>query len=185
MPNRSVRLPDRETVTPDTVSILREQYGPRVIIPLDRVMEDYFPGLSQEHLLRLGVPVVRIFDSTEAPLGVGFVDLAEHLDRRNGTPPRNDNEQEPAPSGFVYLIGFDNWVKIGYTAKSVKQRMDGLQTAIPIKLQLINSMPGTMRLEANLHQRFAEYRRQGEWFVREGELEAWIMAGCRDAGEAS
>lgn len=73
---------------PTTVALLREQYGPRVIIPLDRVMEDYFPGLSQEHLLRrvgegkLALPVVRIDASQKAAKGVALVDLASYLDRR-------------------------------------------------------------------------------------------------------
>ena len=71
-----------------TVAILREQYGPRVIIPLDRVMEDYFPGLSQEHLLRrigegkLNLPVVRIDASQKSAKGVALIDLATYLDQR-------------------------------------------------------------------------------------------------------
>lgn len=177
------RSPEPAALT--TFAVLREQYGPRVIIPLDRVREDFFDGMSQEHLLRLGIPIVKVADFPGALQGVTPFDLAAYLDHKNGVEPRNDNAEDAAPSGFVYLIGFDNWVKIGYTAKSVKQRMDGLQTAIPIKLQLINSMPGTMKLEAMLHQRFAEHRRQGEWFVREGSLSEWIEAGCRDMGEAS
>ncbi len=31
---------------PTTVALLREHYGPRVIIPLDRVREDFFDGMS-------------------------------------------------------------------------------------------------------------------------------------------
>lgn len=77
-----------EPAVPTTAAILREQYGPRVIIPLDRVMEDYFPGLSQEHLLRrigegkLDLPVVRIDASQKAAKGVALMDLAAYLDRR-------------------------------------------------------------------------------------------------------
>ena len=86
MKARSMRLP--EPSAPTTIAILREQYGPRVIIPLDRVMEDYFPGLSQEHLLRrigegkLDLPIVRIDASQKSAKGVAFVDLATYLDRR-------------------------------------------------------------------------------------------------------
>jgi hypothetical protein len=73
---------------PTTIALLREQYGPRVIIPLDRVMQDYFPGLSQEHLLRrigegkLDLPVVRIDASQKSAKGVALIDLATYLDRR-------------------------------------------------------------------------------------------------------
>ena len=86
MKARSMRAPD--PAQPTTVAILREQYGPRVIIPLDRVMEDYFPGVSQEHLLRrigagkLDLPVVRIDTSQKSAKGVALVDLATYLDRR-------------------------------------------------------------------------------------------------------
>lgn len=82
----SMRAPD--PAQPMPVALLREQYGPRVIIPLDRVMEDYFPGLSQEHLLRrvsegkLNLPIVRIDDSQKSAEGVGLIDLAAYLDRR-------------------------------------------------------------------------------------------------------
>ncbi|SFM61202.1 pyocin activator PrtN family protein [Methylobacterium pseudosasicola] len=86
MKARSSRMNDPSE--PTTVALLREQYGPRVIIPLDRVMEDYFPGLSQEHLLRrigegkLNLPVVRIDASQKSAKGVALVDLATYLDRR-------------------------------------------------------------------------------------------------------
>lgn len=86
MKARSMRLP--EPSAPTTIAILREQYGPRVIIPLDRVMEDYFPGLSQEHLLRrigegkLDLPIVRIDASQKSAKGVALIDLATYLDQR-------------------------------------------------------------------------------------------------------
>lgn len=86
MKARSSRMNDPGELT--TVAIRREQYGPRVIIPLDRVMEDYFPGLSQEHLLRrvsegkLNLPIVRIDASQKSAKGVGLIDLAAYLDQR-------------------------------------------------------------------------------------------------------
>ena len=86
MKARSMRAPD--PAQPTTVAILREQYGPRVIIPLDRVIEDYFSGISQEHLLRrigegkLDLPVVRIDASQKSAKGVALVDLATYLIRR-------------------------------------------------------------------------------------------------------
>lgn len=93
--------------------------------------------------------------------------------------PSDDASCAPeGPKEFVYLIGFDNWVKIGYTSTSVRKRLDGLQTSIPIKLEVICSMIGSLELEARLHLRFAQYRRQGEWFAREGELAEWIDQGC-------
>ena len=86
MSARRSRMPDPGE--PTTISLLREQYGPRVIIPLDRVREDFFDGMSQEHLLRrisegkLDLPVVRIDASQKAAKGVALIDLAAYLDRR-------------------------------------------------------------------------------------------------------
>lgn len=86
MKARSMQAP--APAQPTTIAILREQYGPRVIIPLDRVREDFFDGMSQEHLLRrisegkLDLPVVRIDASQKAAKGVALVDLAAYLDRR-------------------------------------------------------------------------------------------------------
>jgi hypothetical protein len=83
---RSMQMP--QASEPTTTALLREQYGPRVIIPLDRVLEDYFAGVSQEHLLRrigegkLDLPVVRIDASQKAAKGVALTDLAAYLDRR-------------------------------------------------------------------------------------------------------
>ena len=86
MKARSMRAPD--PAQPTTFATLREHYGPRVIIPLDRVREDFFDGMSQEHLLRrisegkLDLPVVRIDASQKAAKGVALTDLAAYLDRR-------------------------------------------------------------------------------------------------------
>ncbi|MCJ2086255.1 pyocin activator PrtN family protein [Methylobacterium sp. E-005] len=86
MKARSMRAPD--PAPPTTFAILREQYGPLVIIPLDRVREDFFDGMSQEHLLRrisegkLNLPIVRIDASQKSAKGVALVDLATYLDRR-------------------------------------------------------------------------------------------------------
>ncbi|MCJ2085057.1 pyocin activator PrtN family protein [Methylobacterium sp. E-005] len=86
MKSRSMLAPD--PAQPTTFAILREQYGPRVIIPLDRVREDFFDGMSQEHLLRrvsegkLNLPIVRIDASQKSAKGVALVDLAAYLDRR-------------------------------------------------------------------------------------------------------
>ena len=85
MKARSMRAPD---AAPTTFAILREQYGPRVIIPLDRVREDFFDGMSQEHLLRrvsegkLNLPIVRIDASQKSAKGVAMIDLATYLDQR-------------------------------------------------------------------------------------------------------
>jgi hypothetical protein len=62
-------------------------------------------------------------------------------------------------------------IKIGYSKKP-KNRLSGLQTANPNRLDLLGIIPGTEREETQLHLRFADYRLQGEWFKGDDILEA-------------
>lgn len=65
----------------------------------------------------------------------------------------------------VYVIKSSNskLVKIGYAVKP-EQRARELQTGSPGKLTVAWSLPGRERLERELHRRFADYRKNGEWF---------------------
>lgn len=78
----------------------------------------------------------------------------------------------------VYVIGYDNYVKIGIT-QGIKSRLETIQTSIPAKLEVYAMFDGWRRDELMLHKRFAAYRLQGEWFRREGELAEWIDGGCK------
>lgn len=83
-----------------------------------------------------------------------------------------------SPQGAVYVIGFGLYVKIGFTLGEVARRVAALQTSAPDKLTIFASFHGDVKRERELHKRFAAYRSYGEWFKREGELAAWIDAGC-------
>jgi hypothetical protein len=65
----------------------------------------------------------------------------------------------------VYVIGTDEHVKIGFTANP-RRRLSGFQTASPAELTLfyLIDSPDAAHLEAALHVRYAQHRRQGEWF---------------------
>lgn len=80
-----------------------------------------------------------------------------------------------APRKGVYVVGFGPYVKIGITT-NVDIRLAGLQTPEPVKLYAL--LEGWAKEEKALHQRFAEYRLQGEWFLLKGLLAAWIDGGC-------
>jgi hypothetical protein len=65
---------------------------------------------------------------------------------------------------FVELEG-TNFIKIGYTERpDAAGRIAQLQTGQPGKLRLLGQIPGEMINEYELHQIFAEYRGNGEWF---------------------
>lgn len=64
-------------------------------------------------------------------------------------------------------------IKIGVTT-NVKRRMRALAAAGGGELELLVSFPGTREDEQALHARFAEHRRQGEWFEYARPLQRWV-----------
>jgi hypothetical protein len=54
-------------------------------------------------------------------------------------------------------------IKIGYS-KDPKKRRSGLQSATPNTLLLLGMIHGGLEHERAYHEKFAEYRIQGEWF---------------------
>ncbi|MER7692630.1 GIY-YIG nuclease family protein [Streptomyces sp. NPDC097610] len=65
----------------------------------------------------------------------------------------------------VYLIGSADspLVKIGWT-DNPERRLRHLQTGSPVPLELLALFEGGHIVEAELHRRFADKRRHGEWF---------------------
>lgn len=66
---------------------------------------------------------------------------------------------------FVYFVAMGQYVKIG-KADDVEKRMANLQSASPVALHLIASIPtdAPLKLEAALHEKLKQYRLGGEWF---------------------
>ncbi|MFF6781415.1 GIY-YIG nuclease family protein [Streptomyces sp. NPDC012510] len=81
-----------------------------------------------------------------------------------GAPVQGAAAKAPRPT-HAYVIKSSNsrLVKIGYAVKP-EQRARELQTGSPGKLTVAWSIPGHERLERELHRRFADYRKNGEWF---------------------
>jgi len=79
----------------------------------------------------------------------------------------------------VYIVSVRAYVKIG-RSDNFEGRFKDLQTGIPEHLTVHDTIPEvhSRDLERRLHERFRDYRLHGEWFRREGELAAWIDAGC-------
>lgn len=68
----------------------------------------------------------------------------------------------------VYVIRCNEFYKIG-RASNPLQRLGDLQIGCPYELRLVQvfytSLAGAAALEAELHERYAEYRVRGEWFA--------------------
>lgn len=71
-------------------------------------------------------------------------------------------------------------VKIGFTSKDVKSRIQELQTGCPDKLTLLGTEPGDEQREASLHVQFADLRVNGEWFRPDVRLMRHIIGGTLD-----
>lgn len=77
----------------------------------------------------------------------------------------------------VYFVRQPNasHIKMGY-AVNLESRLMTLQTANPEKLIVIGVIEdGTRKLERALHEYFADYRVNGEWFIENEELDCLIQ----------
>ena len=76
---------------------------------------------------------------------------------------------------MIYFIKSGNYVKIGYS-KEPKQRLKELQTANPLKLTLMGTIPGTYSTEKALHSLYNKYKKRGEWFNCKKDLSLCVEA---------
>lgn len=91
----------------------------------------------------------------------------------------DNNDFTERQPGWIYVVGFLNYVKIGYTSKSIEERIVSLQTGCPETITIFATFRGSKQYETHFHQRFSAFNTQGEWFRREGELANWIDGGCK------
>lgn len=75
---------------------------------------------------------------------------------------------------FIEAVG-TGCVKIGRGAN----RLSSLQTGCPFELKVLATTFGPIRLESELHRRFAEHRVRGEWFVLSPAIQAYIRDMAR------
>jgi hypothetical protein len=90
-----------------------------------------------------------------------------------------DGEAPRMPaSEFVYLIGCNEFVKIG-KAEDVRSRLASIQQCNPHKIKLLAAFESADALsdEASLHKRLELFRVRGEWFAATREFK---LALCRE-----
>ena len=90
--------------------------------------------------------------------------LAAMLDKEI---PKSAAPDAPAPTsdGYVYLLKSGNFYKVG-RSDNLERRVKEVRTALPEAVTLVHAIktddpPG---IEAYWHKRFAQHRRNGEWF---------------------
>jgi hypothetical protein len=67
------------------------------------------------------------------------------------------------PTGVVYFIKRGDEVKIGFT-NDLAKRLTNLRTATTEPMEVILTIPGTLKLEGYFHEKFADLRIEREWF---------------------
>jgi hypothetical protein len=77
--------------------------------------------------------------------------------------------------GVVYFIQAESGglIKIGKTA-NLRQRFKAIQSNCPQKLRILAIVSQDTYTEVELHVRFAEYRKHGEWFESHEDILAFI-----------
>lgn len=83
---------------------------------------------------------------------------------------------------YVYFLAAAGKVKIG-RARSIKARMNALQSGSPHPVHLVRYELGGARQERAFHKRFAAYRDRLEWFRIEGELEDFLYEAPVKSGD--
>ena len=129
---------------------------------------------------------MRFDEMVSRPLsGITHVDLEELVEKEEVSELDTEDLLESlklwgvipvAIEGCVYFIRSEKThaIKIGFTAGQVEKRLSSLQTAHPYKLQLLATIPGTLEYEKSLHERFASFRLEGEWFQPHPDILAFI-----------
>lgn len=59
-------------------------------------------------------------------------------------------------------------------SKDPQRRLRQFQTAAPTEYELLGVIPGSQRLEHQIHKRFEDLRVKGEWFFGARPLRAFI-----------
>lgn len=71
------------------------------------------------------------------------------------------------------------YVKIGYTNKSVKDRLASLQCGCPLHLKAVVAFEGNRLDERAMHQRFRKSNLWGEWFILSDEILEFLHSAFR------
>lgn len=96
--------------------------------------------------------------------------LAQWAEMQNGKSQEAHGAPKRSLQGYVYLLKGGDYCKIG-RSNNPDRRLEEISPQLPFSVELIcmvatNDM---YKLEARLHQRYADKRANGEWFRLDGE----------------
>jgi hypothetical protein len=96
------------------------------------------------------------------------------------------NAKKPKRPCFVYFMQAEHGgpVMIGWSY-SPEARLKAFQKHSPYDLVMRKVVPGTVRLERALHERWEHYRLLGKWFEPQPDMPGCLIAGRMTAHAAS
>ena len=86
-----------------TLFVLMAQYNGQVVIPLDRVCQDYFTHLTTDMVQRkvgagqIKLPITRMEPSQKSAKGIHIADLSAYLDEQRAAAVKESNQLNSAP----------------------------------------------------------------------------------------
>ncbi len=84
---------------------------------------------------------------------------------------------------YFILAGELNRVKIGYSDKDVRGRLEKLQTSSPARLELLGTSPGSATEEDQIHKKFESKHIGGEWYSYDEELREFVKNTITDVSQ--
>lgn len=88
------------------------------------------------------------------------------------------SDVEESAGRYIYFIEGGGMIKIGIT-NDVNSRFNSIRTMSPVSLSLMGFISGDITIEAQLHRRFHQYRRHGEWFTDCQEIRSYLAEVLR------
>lgn len=85
-------------------------------------------------------------------------------------------------SGFVYFVQCHDRVKIGFSLHPAL-RLVKISTDAPYECKLLGVVDADEFPERELHERFAAYRKRGEWFLAVAPILDFIAGQCEPLPE--
>ena len=130
----------------------------------DEESEEFFirgdiENLSRQTAYKVGYALMRYSITGPNVINPKSQETQQHSEGSHGV--RNDYR-----SGFVYIVHSNGAYKIGH-AKIVDKRIEQISPVLPFPVELVIAIAADDRyaLERELHERFADKRLNGEWFV--------------------
>ncbi len=115
--------------------------------------------LDNNYLQRKG------FDLKKRPISLTLQMLHVFVEICNETGSSTVIDDEEIGNIYFIQAGESGPVKIGYTARPVKYRLQKLQTGNPETIKLLKEIKGTLEYEKALHSRFSAYGLRNEWYT--------------------